>query len=315
MAEVRVVPPVGELLSVEEVARRYIVHAERRGRKKSTLKNVESEVRVHLAPFFGSRSVDSITPEDVLDLVAVLEDKGLSPKSIQNIIVTLSGLFNFAKAPQRRWTAQNPCEGLELPAVLESEEIRFLTLEELDALAANAREGMFQAIDRALYRTAAMTGLRQGELLALTWADVDFVTSLIQVRRNYTDGTLKIPKGKKVGSVPMVPDVADALAGLKEREHFTSDHDLVFVSTVGAMSATGRWAGATTRRSTTPAFVGSGSTTSGTRSGPWRSASSTRTPCRPTCATPTTPRHSATCITSRVPSTPGCSKRRSTRAR
>ena len=62
---------------------------------------------------------------------------------------------------------------------------------------------------------------------------MDFVTGLIHVRHNYTDRTLKIPKGKKVGSVPMVPDVADALARLKDREHFTGDDDLVFVNTVG----------------------------------------------------------------------------------
>jgi integrase len=182
MAEVRVAAAVGERLSIHEVAQRYIGHAERRGRKKSTRKNVESEVRVHMAPFFGSRSLDSITPEDVLDLVAVLEDKGLSPKSIQNICTTLSGLFNFAKAPQRRWASLNPCEGLELPAVPESEEIRFLTLEEVDALVDNAPAGEFQAIDRAIWRTGAMTGLRQGELLALRWRDVDWPAARIRVR-------------------------------------------------------------------------------------------------------------------------------------
>jgi len=53
------------------------------------------------------------------------------------------------------------------------------------------------------------------------------------VRRNYTHRTEKIPKGKKVGSVPMIPDVADALARLKDREHFTDDDDLVFPNTVG----------------------------------------------------------------------------------
>ena len=62
---------------------------------------------------------------------------------------------------------------------------------------------------------------------------MDFVSGLIHVRRNDTDRQLKIPKGKKVGSVPMVPDVADALAQLKDREHFTGDEDLVFVNTVG----------------------------------------------------------------------------------
>lgn len=194
IAEVRVTPAPGELLNVGEVARRYLVHSERRGRKPSTLRNVESEVRVHIAPFFGTKSLDAIGPGDVLDFVVMLEDGDLSPKSIRNVIGTLSALFNFAKAPQRRWASRNPCEGVELPAVEECVEIRFLTLEEVDALIDHARPGMFEAIDRAMYRTAAMTGLRQGELIALRWMDVDWPSSRIRVRQNYVLGEFGTPK-------------------------------------------------------------------------------------------------------------------------
>jgi integrase len=230
MAEVRVAPTVGELLTVEEVGARYRVHAERRGRKRSTLKNIESEVRVHLAPFFGTRSMDAIRSEDVLDLVAVLEEeKELAPKMVQNIIATLSGLFNFAKAPQRRWASVNPCEGLELPAVPESEEIRFLTLEEVDALVENAPEGLFQAIDRALYRTAAMTGLRQGELLALRWRDVDWPAARMRVRQNWVLGEFGTPKSKRsTRSVPMADEVGGELERLFQRSRWQGDDDLVF---------------------------------------------------------------------------------------
>ena len=63
IAETQVTPAVGELLTVEEVGDRYRAHAERRGRKRSTLKNIESEVRVHLAPFFGTKSFASIKSE------------------------------------------------------------------------------------------------------------------------------------------------------------------------------------------------------------------------------------------------------------
>jgi hypothetical protein len=41
-------------------------------------------------------------------------------------------------------------------------EIRFLTFDEVDLLVAHARPGLFQEIDRALFLTAAMTGLRKG---------------------------------------------------------------------------------------------------------------------------------------------------------
>jgi hypothetical protein len=51
---------LGERLDVAEIGRRYLTYAERRGRKASTRKNVESEVRVHLAPFFGTRAMEAI---------------------------------------------------------------------------------------------------------------------------------------------------------------------------------------------------------------------------------------------------------------
>ena len=82
--------------------------------------------------------------------------------------------------------------------------------------------------DAAVYTVAAFTGLRQGELLALRWADVDFVDGLLHVRRNFTGGIEKVPKGKRVRSVPMMPAVIDVLAGLKERREFAADADLVF---------------------------------------------------------------------------------------
>jgi len=59
---------------------------------------------------------------------------------------------------------------------------------------------------------------------------------------------LKIPKDKKVGSVPMVPEVADCLARLKDREHFTDDDDLVFPKRPGTISTTGRSGSAITPR-------------------------------------------------------------------
>ena len=58
-------PQLGERLTIAQAGVRYIEHAQRRGRKRSTLMGLESEIRVHLAPFFGERALGSITPEDV----------------------------------------------------------------------------------------------------------------------------------------------------------------------------------------------------------------------------------------------------------
>ncbi len=81
--------------------------------------------------------------------------------------------------------------------------------------------------------TAAFTGLRRGELIALHWRDVDFAGSVIRVRASYHEGVLSTPKSGKVRSVPMAADVASALATLGDRGELVADDDLVFVGEGG----------------------------------------------------------------------------------
>jgi integrase len=229
IAGTQITPRVGERLTVEEVAARYVDHARRRGRKPSTLGNIESEVRVHLAPFFAERSLDAIGPEDVADLVAVLEGKGLAPKTVRNVIATLSSLYTFAQAPRRAWAATNPCVGIELAAVPDHTGIRFLTLDEVDMLIASVRPGMFQSIDRAMFLTAAMAGLRKGELVALPWQDVDWTAARVRVRQNYVRGRFGTPKSRRsTRSVPMTDELAGELDRLYQQSRWQADADLVF---------------------------------------------------------------------------------------
>src|SRR5262249_38047091 len=103
------------------------------------------------------------------------------------------------------------------------------TLEEVDALVEHVRKGPFQAIDRALYVTAAMTGLRKGELLALRWRDIDWTMSRLRVRQNYVRGEFGTPKSKRsTRSVPMADAVAAELERLFKASAWQGDEDLVF---------------------------------------------------------------------------------------
>ncbi len=70
-------------------------------------------------------------------------------------------------------------------------------------------------LDRAKYLTAAKTGLRQGELVALLFRDIDWTAGAVRVRRNHVrriDGTLKSRRSTR--TVPMADDVARALEAL-----------------------------------------------------------------------------------------------------
>ena len=79
-----------------------------------------------------------------------------------------------------------------------------------------------------MFLTAAFTGLRQGELIALRWRDVDFPGEHVRVTASYTNGHLTSPKSGRVRAVPMAPAVASALARLGDRDGWTGDDDLVF---------------------------------------------------------------------------------------
>jgi integrase len=105
----------------------------------------------------------------------------------------------------------------------------FYSPEEVHALARAAASEQ----DGAIFLTAAFTGLRRGELIALRWRDVDFERAAIRVGASYANGNLTTPKSGRGRVVPMVSEVAAALAKLGQREHTLGDDDLVFHGDVG----------------------------------------------------------------------------------
>ena len=141
MTEIQPAPPVSEVVTIAKLGREYLADIERRGRKKSTVLAVETALHAHLEPFFGDRSITSIRYEDVVDLLAVMRGKKLSPKSMRNYISTLSTLYRFAMHPRRRWASQNPCDGIELDAVPDYQGIRYLDPGEVDLLVLNTHQG------------------------------------------------------------------------------------------------------------------------------------------------------------------------------
>jgi integrase len=153
---------------------------------------------------------------------------GLSTKTIQNHLTFLHGIFRFAI--RRGWATTNPVVSVERPRSVSARQrrIRFLQPPELEALARNVPQDVLGRVERPLYLTAAMTGLRQGELLALRWRDVDWVAGRVRVADSYTRGRLGSPKSGDGRSVPMADRVAGELERLHQASAFQGDDELVF---------------------------------------------------------------------------------------
>ena len=197
-------------------------------RKRTTIQDYGIMLRRHLGPFFGARPVDAIATSDIAEYIATKRRAGLAVKTVTNHLNFAHGVFAFAL--RRGWVITNPVAIADRPPTQPADpDIRFLDREELEALLRAADDDGLGLLDRVLWLTAAMTGLRQGELAALRWRDVDWTARVIRVRRSYSRGQWTTPKSRRSSrAVPMADRVACELERHFGRSAYTCDDDLVF---------------------------------------------------------------------------------------
>jgi integrase len=226
------------------------------GARKSYLQNCESMQRVHISPRLGDKPVDRVTIADVETVAAAMLDAGLAPKTVRNVITFMHSVFEHAI--DRGWTTQNPARRASRPkrrrAGDANPDIQFLTVPELEAVLraipdevvvrapAPTRRGragsappvppdVLGPVIRVVVLTAAMTGLRQSELLGLRWRDVDWTAQRMRVRNAWVRGEHS-GEGKSDlstrRSVPMADRLARELDRWSQRTLYGADDDLVF---------------------------------------------------------------------------------------
>jgi integrase len=215
-------------VSMADAGEQLCISLEVKGRKKSHRLTVASDLRNHIVPFFGTKDLARITPQDVERYIAA-KRKTLSMKTIRNHLVTIHSAFEIGL--RRGWCHQNPVKLADRPVTRTNDtRIRYLEQRELDALLSiDYPADAFGAVEPTLYLTAAMTGLRQGELLGLRWRDVDFRARKVRVVSPFVRGEFGDPKSSRSArSVPMGERVAVALSDLRGRSSYPRDEDLVF---------------------------------------------------------------------------------------
>lgn len=228
MQEVLVAAP-GERVGLKEAGESYVRYLETvRERKRSTIQDYEIILRLHLVEYFGDKPVDRITREEIAAYGQVKLRAGLARQTVVNQLNLLHGVLAYAV--RRGWASQNPVAHVERPrARWRDPDIHFLELEEVEALLRAVPEDVLGPTERVLYLTAAMTGLRQGELVAPRWRDVDWGAAVVRVRRSYTRGEFGAPKSRRSSrAVPLADRVAAELEHHFQRSAFQGDDDLVF---------------------------------------------------------------------------------------
>jgi integrase len=227
--EAATAPPPTERVGVAEAGERYLHHLKVvMQRKPTTIHDYKIILNRHLIPFFGDRSLERVKAEDVIAFMAAKQRDGLSYKTINNILNFFHGLFRYSM--KRGWTNANPVAAVDRPRDSGADpDIRFLDLEEFEALLRAVPEDLLGPTELVLYRAAGMTGLRQGELVALRWRDVDWGAGVIRVRRNYTRGEFGTPKSRRSSrAVPMADRLATELENHFQASAYQGDDGLVF---------------------------------------------------------------------------------------
>ena len=227
-----------------------------RGARPSYLEGCESMQRVHVSPRFGDAPVSDITTAHVEALASAMLRDGLSPKTVRNVMTFLHSVFEHAL--DRGLIRENPVRRASRPGRRRSGDVnadlQFLTVDELDAVMraipdevvfrqpAPTRRGragpapppppdVLGPVLRVVVLTAAMTGLRQGELLGLRWRDVDWTVQRIRVRNSFVRGEHSSEGKSELSmrrSVPIADRLARELDLWSRRTVFSGDDDLVF---------------------------------------------------------------------------------------
>jgi integrase len=249
-------PPVGaHVASVDELASSLRERLELRGCSKSYRENCEYMQRVHISPRMGDSHATDVSAADVEAFARALLKKGLAPKSVRNVLGFLHAVFEHgidrgllrenpvrrAEKPRRRRTGANP-------------DLQFLSVSELEAVVrtipdevvirepAPARRdrpgpapppspGVLGPVQRVVILTAAMTGLRQSELLGLRWRDIDWTTQRIRVRNTFVRGEYSSEGKSDLStrrSVPLAGRLARELDRWSRRTAYDGEDDLVF---------------------------------------------------------------------------------------
>ena len=171
-------------------------------RKASTYRTTQSEVKIHVLPAFGDTPVIDVTPANYRAWQAKLKQLGLAESSLFKIDGILRSVFNYAVKYYN--LPKSPAAGIPRAGKNKSQGMQFYTLEQFNAFIET-----FTPEDplRVVFLVLFYTGLRIGELLALTPADIDLPGGTLTVNKNWSIvvhqlTTPKTEKSKRTITLP-----------------------------------------------------------------------------------------------------------------
>jgi integrase len=209
--------------------------------RQSTHERYEYAINPHITPALGRIKLKDLTPAQVRWFYRQRLDSGLAPATVHKMHVVMHKALKAAVSDGL--IPRNPTASLKLPRIIR-EEIDPLDQEEARRLLTAACGDRLEA----LYVLALNTGMRQGELLALKWEDVDLERGVLRVRRTLSRRNnvyvLDEPKTKKSrrtirltagAATALEVHISRQLEGMERMGSLYQPGGLVFATTTGTI--------------------------------------------------------------------------------
>lgn len=200
-------------------------------------------------PYVGDVSIDKLSHTQIQNMVNALSEKGLSYSSVKKAYEAVSGCMRYYRI--KTTTFYNPCEGITLPTSTKREisKVSFFTESERKRIVEVATQKFEQG--KGGYRLGwafvllLYSGMRVGEMCALTWKDIDFSERTIRINKTavelrengknekctstlITQNSTKTQSG--IRTIPMTQKAFDALSELRK---ITGEYEYIITSSNG----------------------------------------------------------------------------------
>lgn len=206
-------------MKFDEFLKLYYADMETRLREH-TMRTKKYIIELKILPYFGQKRINDIKAADIRNWQNELIKQGYSPTYLKTINNQLSAVFNYAVKYYD--LKGNPCAKAGSMGKSKAEEMNFWTKEEF-------MQFIDSVMDKRQSYMAFMllywTGMRLGEVLALTPADIDFEKSTISITKSYQRlgkqdviTPPKTRKSKRIITIPefLIADLQDYLSSLYE---------------------------------------------------------------------------------------------------
>lgn len=173
--------------------------------RENTIRSKDYIAELKILPYFGEKKIADISAADIRQWQNSLMKQGYAPTYLKTIHNQLSAIFNYAVRYYD--LPKNPCAQAGSIGKGKAEEMKFWTQEEFELFVEAVKD---KPISYYAFLTMYWTGVRVGELLALTLADFDAEDRTLSITKSYQRingrDVITEPKTAKSKRVITLPD-------------------------------------------------------------------------------------------------------------